>query len=214
MLDIMPSLTDMKTFVSQLSSKQLDELVKKLQRKKKRQSGAFGPAAARSVAPKAAPAPQSSALERVSPVKQTRRDIFTEYAEHFKIPLKARGRVPLSELKKRDPKAAEAFSRGEALDTYLKGDLPTVTEEELAAELPEVPTTPKATPKKSLVQLAREKAKERKTTPVAEGPLDRAWAAVGKARGKKAENLEAAFADETTGSGFTRSYIRKRKKRP
>ncbi len=205
MLDIMPSLTDMKTFVSQLSSKQLDELVKKLQRKKKRQSGAFRPAAARSVAPKAAPAPQSSALERVSPVKQTRRDIFMEYADHFKIPLKARGRVPLSELKKKDPKAAEAYTRGEALDTFLKGQdlLSTVTEEELLAELPEVPTTPKAYPKMSLVQLAREKAKERKTMPVAEGPLDRAWAAVGKARENKVENLEAAFADETTG-GYTR----------
>lgn len=206
----MPSLTDVKAFVSQLSNKQLIQLQKKLQKKKKKQNSShFGPAAARMVAP----TPQSSALERVSPVKeqQTLRQRFAPYAKYFGIVDKGRGQVPLGELRKKDAKAAEAYEQGVSLDIFLAGlgmdDV--ATEEDLFPELPAVPMTPAKTPAKAPSKVEAARAKAKQGTPAEfKSPFEMAMHNAAKSSRKKgADEMEAA---KTTG-GYSHSYIRKRK---
>jgi len=79
----MPTKTGVKAFVSSLSAKQIEDLTRKLKKKRKQAGVHFGPASARRVAPTVT-AP--SVLESVSPVK-SRREALREYTDRLGIPL-------------------------------------------------------------------------------------------------------------------------------
>jgi len=146
----MKSLSEVKKFVSNLSNKQLEELTKKLKKKKRQFGPHFGPATAEVVAP------QSSVLERVVPVKQTERERFAVFAKELKIPMSERGALPLGKLGKIDPRAAAAFKSGKSFEEYFE-DRGETGIDAIFRRVPKSKATPevKATALRTIKEVAR-----------------------------------------------------------
>ena len=198
----MPTKTGVKAFVSSLSAKQIEDLTRKLKKKRKQAGVHFGPASARRVAP---PVTAPSVLESVSPVK-TRREALREYTDRLGIPLGEKGRLPKEAVLAKDPLAWKAFEEKRPADDYFSD-----------------PATPNPTKKAEEGPLI---------TPVKESPLAKSFAksTVGKkgkaaaaAAEKAAEKNEVdighitkALAEkrypDVTGKGFTVSILKKKKR--
>ena len=162
----MPTKTGVKAFVSSLSAKQIEDLTRKLKKKRKQAGVHFGPASARRVALTAA-AP--SVLESVSPVK-SRREALREYTDRLGIPLGEKGRLPKEAVLAKDPLAWKAFEEKRPADDYFSD-----------------PTTPNPTKKAEEGPLI---------TPVKESPLAKAFAkSTVRKRAKAAEKVAEKAAE-------------------
>jgi len=198
----MPTKTGVKAFVSSLSAKQIEDLTRKLKKKRKQAGVHFGPASARRVAPTVT-AP--SVLESVSPVK-TRREALREYTERLGIPLGEKGKLPKAAVLAKDPLAWKAFEEKRPADDYFSD-----------------PTTPNPTKKGAAAEEAL------LMTPLKGSPFAKAVAkSIGKKRAKAAEKATEKAADTksegvdtghitqalagVTGEGFTVSILKKKKR--
>ena len=196
----MPTKTGVKAFVSSLSAKQIEDLTRKLKKKRKQAGVHFGPASARRVAPTVT---TPSVLESVSPVK-TRREALREYTDRLGIALSERGKLPKAAVLAKDPLAWKAFEEKRPADDYFSD-----------------PTTPNPTKKAEEGPLI---------TPLKESPLAKSFAkstvgkkakAAEKAAETKSEGVDIghiakALAEKrypgVTGEGFTVSILKKKKR--
>jgi len=208
----MPTKTGVKAFVSSLSAKQIEDLTRKLKKKRKQAGVHFGPASARRVAPTVT-AP--SVLESVSPVK-TRREALREYTDRLGIALSEKGRLPEKAVLAKDPGAWKAFEDLRPASEYFsdpKTPNPTKKAEEALLitpvnESPIAKLFAKSTARKrgkAAAAAAAEKAAEKATEKNTETKSEVDIGPIAKAPAEKRN-------PGVTGFGFTVSILKKKKR--
>ena len=202
----MPTKTGVKAFVSSLSAKQIEDLTRKLKKKRKQAGVHFGPASARRVAPTVT-AP--SVLESVSPVK-TRREALREYTERLGIALSGRGKLPRAAVLAKDPGAWEAYEAKRPADDYFSDPTtPHPTKKGAAAEEGLLMTPLKGSPLAKVVakSIGKKRAKAAAAAAAAEKAAEKADTKSEVDIGHTTKALAGV-----TGEGFTVSILKKKKR--